>query len=227
MREKIDKILSGLFPEYWKNYTELRYWKNQKKKEGALSNDHYSYFYTTHFGLTEDDYRGKRILDIGCGPRGSLEWANMAKRRIGLDPLADKYLKLGAMNHQMEYLAAPSEKIPFDSSYFDIVCSFNSFDHVADVKQTIAEIKRVLKPDGLFLLLVEIYHEPTSCEPHMITPEILGDFAPELKACDVKVYKPVHVGMYDSVIENDLFRNPHSCTEHGWLSVKFRTPDST
>ncbi len=54
---------------------ELRYWKARKSEEGALSYGHYEYFFTTHFGLTRDFYKGKRIL--GCGPRGSLEWADM------------------------------------------------------------------------------------------------------------------------------------------------------
>ena len=28
---------------------------------------------------------GMRVLDVGCGPRGSLEWATMAARRVGID----------------------------------------------------------------------------------------------------------------------------------------------
>ena len=31
--------------------------------------------YTVVFGLTRDDFAGKAVLDVGCGPRGSLEWA--------------------------------------------------------------------------------------------------------------------------------------------------------
>jgi len=53
-------------------------------------------------------------LDIGCGPRGSLEWADMTKERYGLDPLANEYLKLGADKHKMKYVASGAEKIPFE-----------------------------------------------------------------------------------------------------------------
>src|SRR4029079_10710133 len=101
-------------------------------------------FYTSHFGLSASDYAGKRILDIGCGPRGSLEWADMTAERVGLDPLADEYLKLGAKNHKMSYVAAPSEKIPFPDGHFDVVCSFNSLDHVDDIPTTINKIIRVV-----------------------------------------------------------------------------------
>lgn len=53
------------------------------------------------------------INNIGYGPRGSLEWANNAKERIGLDPLANKYLKLGTQNQSMKYISGVSENIPF------------------------------------------------------------------------------------------------------------------
>jgi hypothetical protein len=93
-----NKALSTLIPTIWKTQSELRYWKNRKKEEGEFSNNHYPFFYTTHFDFTINDYRNKRILDIGCGPRGSLEWAQHASERVGLDPLADKYLAMGAKN---------------------------------------------------------------------------------------------------------------------------------
>jgi hypothetical protein len=95
----IVRILAG---SRWKERSELNYWKKKKATEGDLSNKHYEYFYTAHFGLNDSDYKDKVVLDIGCGPRGSLEWASMASRRIGLDPLAGEYLLLGADKHHME-----------------------------------------------------------------------------------------------------------------------------
>jgi len=81
-------ITQRLMPTNWKEANELYYWRQRKNAEGTLSNAHYKDFYTIHFGLPESFYERKVILDIGCGPRGSLEWADMALRRIGLDPLA-------------------------------------------------------------------------------------------------------------------------------------------
>ena len=160
---------------------ELDYWKSRYRAEGPLHGSHFQRFYTDVFGLTTDDYAGKKILDIGCGPRGSLEWANMAEERVGLDPLADKYMKLGAANHKMTYVASPSEQIPFPDGHFDIVTSFNSLDHVDDLARTIHEIKRVAKPNGRFLLIVEIDHPPTPTEPLTLTKDILNSFAPEFR----------------------------------------------
>ena len=76
---------------------ELAHWSERKDSEGLLENYWFEHFYTTYFGLSLADYMGKRALDIGYGPRGSLEWATTALEQVGLDPLADGYLRLGAM----------------------------------------------------------------------------------------------------------------------------------
>lgn len=171
LRKKISSaVIKRLFPIRWKEWNELKYWERVRNSEGVLSNDHYRHFYTAHFGLDASHYDGKVILDIGCGPRGSLEWADAARRRIGLDPLAREYLELGARHHKMEYMDAPSEEIPLKDGECDAVFSFNSLDHVGHVGRTIREIKRVTRPGGIFLLLVEVNHPPTDCEPHELTP---------------------------------------------------------
>jgi ubiquinone/menaquinone biosynthesis C-methylase UbiE len=141
--------------------------------EGALHNAHYQYFYTTYFDLSDSFYTSKSILDIGCGPRGSLEWATMAAERIGVDPLADKYLKLGAGHHEMTYKKAYLEDLPFPGNHFDVVCSFNSLDHVENLRKSTREITRVVKPGGLFLLIVDIHNYPTPTEPQSLHWDLL------------------------------------------------------
>lgn len=177
-------LLARVFPVHWKEINELNYWKNRKRVEGSLSNSHYKYFYTTHFGFDDSFFNGKFILDIGCGPRGSLEWASMASRRIGLDPLAKEYLRLGARYHQMEYLDGVAENIPIEKGKCDVVFSFNSLDHVEDVGRVLNEIKRITHSGGYFLLLVEVNHPPTDCEPHELHPQsIIRLLEPEF-ACE-------------------------------------------
>jgi SAM-dependent methyltransferase len=148
-----------------KRRSEAGYWMKRKAIEGNLKNSHYESFYTGYFGLSRDDYRGKRVLDIGCGPRGSLEWCEVAAECVGLDPLVDDYRALGIDQHRMSYINARSEKIPYPDGYFDIVTSFNSLDHVEDPEKSLAEIERVLKSGGRFLLAVEVAHRPTVAEP--------------------------------------------------------------
>ena len=149
---------------------------------------HYEHFFTAFFGLTRADYAGKRLLDIGCGPCGSLEWATEAKERVGLDPLAEDYKKLANDRQQMSYSAAPSEAIPYPDGYFDSVSTFNSLDHVDDVDKTIAEIKRVTAPGGRVLVIVEIGHIPTPTEPHHLDETIVDKFGPEFAVASLRTF---------------------------------------
>ncbi len=162
-----------------KEFYEWLFWQIQKLKEGKLKNSHYEYFFTTYFGLTQADYLGKNILDIGCGPRGSLEWASGANKRVGLDTLAKQYIKMEGKKHQMEYVEAGAENIPFEDAIFDFVSSFNSLDHVDDLQKSITEIKRVLKPGGKFLLIADIHLHKTICEPSSFSWDIVEQFFPE------------------------------------------------
>ncbi|MGH1569592.1 class I SAM-dependent methyltransferase [Methylobacterium sp. P31] len=160
-----------------KEAVELAFWrKTLWKAKGSFYNAHLIPFYTSFFGLDEAFYTGKRVLDVGCGPVGSLEWATGALERVGLDPLANSYVKLNRGLHKMSYVAAPSENIPFPDGRFDIVTMFNALDHVEDVDQTIRELARVCAPGGTILLIVEINHPPTVTEPHWIDMDVVDKF---------------------------------------------------
>ncbi len=179
----------------YKEHHELRYWRGVaatmigNKAQQAHERAHYEYFFTAFFGLTKEDYAGKAVLDIGCGPCGSLEWADNTRERVGLDPLADAYRKLVEDDRQkMTYCAAPSEKIPFADGHFDIVTTFNSLDHVDDVDATVAELKRVTSPKGRILVIVEFGHAPTPTEPHWLDETVADKFGPEFKAHDVRLF---------------------------------------
>ena len=149
-----------------KDDAEFEFWrKTRRDAGGTLQNGHYEQLFTDQFGLTREFFTGKRILDIGCGPRGSLEWATEAVRRVGLDPLVDRYRALGIDEHTMEYCSAPAESIPFPDESFDIVTSLNSLDHVDDLHASLSEITRILVPSGSFLVEVEFGHRPTDTEP--------------------------------------------------------------
>jgi 2-polyprenyl-3-methyl-5-hydroxy-6-metoxy-1,4-benzoquinol methylase len=182
MMQSVRILVSPFIPNWLRQHrrqrikerVELAFWQSKRAAEKTLTNAHYEFFYTSAFGMTRDNYRGKRVLDIGCGPRGSLEWADMAAQRVGLDPLVKKYKDLGIDQHAMEYVCSPSEKIPFSDGHFDTVTSLNSLDHVNDLDTSLSEIARVLRHNGVFLLLVEVNHKPTTTEPVTIHPGEFG-----------------------------------------------------
>ena len=205
---------------------ELSYWSKLKDSEsrvsrtGGFHNGWFERFYTSHFGLTAADYAGKRVLDVGCGPRGSLEWATMARERVGVDPLAGEYLRMGAFDHAMTYVEARAESIPYPDGHFDIVCSFNSLDHVDDLDETVAEIKRVTAVGGLMLLLTDVHGEPTPQEPVCFDWDVVGLFAPELVPQFVGCYEKPE-GAYASFEQSVLFDHADSRRRYGVLAARF------
>jgi len=208
-------------PPSLKAKQELRYWKTRKAIEGKLSNSNYEYFFTTQFGLEKSFYRGKKILDIGCGPRGSLEWAEDARLCVGLDPLAHRYSELGTSEHRMKYVAAFSEDMPFPDGYFDIVSSFNSLNHTNDLGLTIKEIKRVMAPGGLFLLITDVNDRPRICEPITYSWDITGRFGPELEVVEEKHYSRPFPGIYDSIKADIPYDHNDKGGPRGVLAAKF------
>ena len=160
---------------------ELAYWR---RSPHLVSDGSRERSFTDWFGVERGWYAGKRMLDVGCGPRGSLDWAADAAARVGLDPLADHYLELGVDGAAMEYVTGVAEAMPFDDDAFDVVSSINSLDHVDDVPRTVAEIIRVLRPGGLLLLATELCHRPRLTEPQSFGWEVLAAFAPPLEVVE-------------------------------------------
>lgn len=201
-----------------KRLYEITYWRMQRRNEGQLKNDWYERIFTSWFGISREFYTDKRLLDIGCGPRGSLEWADMAAERVGLDPLVNDYRRLGIDRHTMSYAHAPAERIPFGNDYFDVVSSINSLDHVDDVDTVIGEIVRILKPGGTLLLVVEIHPEPTIAEPHALTWSFLERFQPALRLLDEHHFEVVE-GRHALEVRVP-FEHADPRSRNGWLQAR-------
>lgn len=212
-----------------KHDSEMAFWRQTFLEwKGDPHNKHYEYFYTSYFGLDAKEYEGKSLLDIGCGPCGSLEWADQAEERVGLDPLVERYREFGIDAHKMKYVCAPSEQIPFPDEHFDFVCSFNSLDHVDNLEGTLSEISRVVKKGGNFLLITEINHPPTACEPHTLTEELLDQLASKFAAVFVKLtaMRADH-DLYASLFEGKDYDSGHK-GKPGILSARLvRKPSSS
>lgn len=124
--------------------------------------------------LTEDDFSGLKILDLGSGPFPNALGLKHINKLYALDPLLPDYLKAGFPIHYYEktsYIAAFAENIPIEDDFFDVVLSLNALDHFDDLNKTSAEINRVLKKDGFFIAHVH-YHKSSITEPLEINDEL-------------------------------------------------------
>jgi 2-polyprenyl-6-hydroxyphenyl methylase/3-demethylubiquinone-9 3-methyltransferase len=131
------------------------------EKEGPLAIIRYTMnpirfaYVMKHLVNLSYDYRGRKVLDIGCGG-GFLteEIAKFGLDATGLDPsvpsLHAARSHAAAMNLRIDYQEGFGEKLPFPDNHFDMVFCLDVLEHVKDFRQIIREVRRVLKPGGYF-----------------------------------------------------------------------------
>ena len=118
-----------------KHEMELDFWRNNFKADNhQFRNDWYKNTMLEMAMEKNDDFiKDKTIGDFGCGPRGTLKWAEKGKVKIGIDVLADVYIdefKDCLLSHDMVYLKSTEHVIPLPTNYIDILFTLNAIDHV-------------------------------------------------------------------------------------------------
>jgi 2-polyprenyl-3-methyl-5-hydroxy-6-metoxy-1,4-benzoquinol methylase len=95
---------------------------------------------------------GDRILEIGCGI-GTIvcELAGQSHDVRGTDisQVAIEYGRTKYPGVRLDVL--PAEELPYENGEFDVVLSFDLFEHIARIDRHVAEVRRVLKPGGHYL----------------------------------------------------------------------------
>lgn len=93
---------------------------------------------------------GTRLLDVGAGNGAFVDAANeRGLRACGQEP--------GWCVHESVYVGDLVE-LGFPAGAFDCVTMHDVLEHVPDPKATLAEVRRVLAPNGLFLLDFPRFH---------------------------------------------------------------------
>jgi SAM-dependent methyltransferase len=117
-------------------------------------------------------FDGKVVVDIGPGPLGFPDACGAAVS-IGVEPLAERFAAAGLLmpDSRATYLAVGAERIPLVSETIDVALSRNSLDHVRDPAAVVAEVRRILRPGGTFILNVDLDHPATPTEPHTFSAE--------------------------------------------------------
>ncbi len=104
----------------------------------------------------EEIRRGRRILEVGCGPGAVLqEWAAIAAAPHGLDlsrsRLREAKLHLAAVS----FTQADARALPYADDVFDVVFCHYFLLWVPDPLQALREMRRVTRPGGFILALAE------------------------------------------------------------------------
>ena len=123
-----------------------------EESSGQIMAEHLSRYYMTEQLVSVD---GKVVLDIACGAGYGTELlARKASYAYGIDisPEAVNYAKTKHHRDNLTYWIGDCCAIPMDDASVDIVVSFETIEHIENHPLFLAEIKRVLRPDGILII---------------------------------------------------------------------------
>jgi SAM-dependent methyltransferase len=109
-----------------------------------------------------EPHKGLRILDVGSG-KGALagELSRRGHAVVGVDP-SDSAVRTAKtyVDPDGRFVVGRGEALPFASETFDRAVSVCVLEHTSDDAAVLAEVRRVVKPGGLFSLTVDCLDSP-------------------------------------------------------------------
>lgn len=139
-------------------------------------------WFRDHYGQAADDtvavlreggiaLEGLNVADVGCG-EGITDLGIVHKskpaRLVGFDinDTSREHLAEcaraagldGSLPAELEFVTSEPERLPAEGGSFDVVVTWSAFEHVANPRAVLREIRRILRPNGtLFLQLWPFY----------------------------------------------------------------------
>jgi len=157
----------------------------------------------TKWGLSLVHFQmGMKMLDIGCGGGATIKRVislNPSSKVYGIDISEESVAKAKEVNK--EFLdkkvfiqQGSAEHLPYDDNFFDIVTAVETVYFWPNLPQCLQEVKRVLKPEGQFAIIVEVIQKDSSWTKVVegmtaYTPEQLKDLLEQAGFCDVQIYR--------------------------------------
>lgn len=101
---------------------------------------------------------GRRVLDLGSGTgygaahlrrAGAAEVVGVDQGRKAVAYASSRYAMPG-----LRFLVADAQELPPDLGLFDAIVSSNAFEHLDDPARALRQVRRLLQPDGPFILVV-------------------------------------------------------------------------
>lgn len=101
--------------------------------------------------------RSGRLLDIGCGSHPAFLLSTKFANKYGIDKVVTSEQSNQLQKEQIQLIQHDSEReltLPFEDEFFDTVTMLAVFEHIEPhlIDQLILEIRRVLKPGGVYIL---------------------------------------------------------------------------
>jgi ubiquinone/menaquinone biosynthesis C-methylase UbiE len=135
---------------------------------------------------------GKSVLDIASGEGyGTYALSQTAENVVGVDVDEESVVR-AQRKYGLDYRIGNAEQIPLANSSVDCVVSFETLEHLQDASNFVSEVRRILKPNGTFLLSTpnkDVYHSGTTSNPYHTREysleELLGMLNPSFTVASV------------------------------------------
>jgi SAM-dependent methyltransferase len=139
-------------------------------------------------------YRGKRLLEVGCGVGLDLiRFARHGAIVTGID-LAQVSIGLAKKNFAFHYVTGDlrvmnGEHLEFDDHSFDVAYAHGVLQYTGDIQRMIQEIKRVLKPGGQAILMVYNRYSWLNCLSKLLRVKLEHEDAPVLNTYSIPQFR--------------------------------------
>ena len=124
------------------------------------------------------DLAGEEVLDIGSGCGGRTAYYLVHGNPNSVVGLDISTLRAGVARHSVRHLCDDrriffavglGENLPFEDESFDVILSYDVFEHVQNLPDVLLECHRVLKPAGRLCALFPPYYGPRAHHLDFIT----------------------------------------------------------
>jgi ubiquinone/menaquinone biosynthesis C-methylase UbiE len=139
--------------------------------------------------------QGKNVLDAATGVGYGAAYLSQAANQvigIDIDPVAIDYGQRKYKNPNLQLQVADVTSTNFADSEFDVICSFETIEHLPKIPAYLQEMVRLLAIDGVYIVstpqVVETNHNPEN--PYHTVEFSRGDFETLLKQYfgEVEIY---------------------------------------
>ncbi|MFP4083162.1 MAG: class I SAM-dependent methyltransferase [Candidatus Aminicenantes bacterium] len=136
---------------YSKEYF-IRWYGTEKKREFSKN-----FFRNLLRGNKIKAKASERLLDVGCGMGFFLEVARewgWHAQGVEISKYAARYCK---EHLHFNVYSGTLETANYPKDYFDIITAFDFLEHISNISRFLSEARRILKEDGIFMVLVPNY----------------------------------------------------------------------
>ncbi|MEW6208577.1 MAG: class I SAM-dependent methyltransferase [Acidobacteriota bacterium] len=221
-----------------------------RRTEGGISiatrrefEDGAGFFLPFAGALSVEDFAGKDVLDLGCGHGGRTAYYLLhgdPRSITGLEisfertSVARESAQKLSDDDRMSFAIGFGEALPFSEESFDIILSYDVFEHVSDLPRVLDECYRTLRPGGRLFALFPPYYGPRAHHldfittlpflHHLFSPRILVEAAntilkeqPQFR--DVPVAPP-----RISYLKREVLPGLNGTTERDFFRMLSRSP---